>query len=176
MSNQQRTLDDPDVEPFDRRVLEDIRDYGYHVVAVASADSVPAWAYTVGFGTTFNHPEIVAFGLDVRLMHSMLRNVATEIENGRPFHDRTQSSEIVSGYACTFRHVHVNWFPTFLGYARWFYRGDDFECLQCFWPDRHHRLPWDTEFERGRILQPILYEPDLPSALTHQWIIAQTDA
>jgi hypothetical protein len=170
-----RTLDDPDVSSFDRRVLEDIRDYGYHVVAVATDGSAPAWAYSIGFGATFKHPEVVVFGLGVDLMHKMLRNAANELREGRVFQERSQSSEIIDGYACSFREVHVNWYATFIGYAQWFYRGDAFACLQCFWPDRHRRFPWHTDFDVGRILQPLLYEPDRTRALTDSWIVAQTD-
>ena len=33
----------------------------------------------------------------------------------------------------------------YLGYARWFYRGDDFPALQCVWPDSGHRYPWHPD-------------------------------
>jgi hypothetical protein len=96
VSNPYRSLDDPDVTSFDHRVLEDVRDYGYHVAAVATDGSAPAWAYSVGFGATFNHPELVVFGLSVDVMHRMLRNAANEIREGQVLEDRSQSSELIA--------------------------------------------------------------------------------
>jgi hypothetical protein len=34
-----------------------------------------------------------------------------------------------------------------LGWSRWFYRGDNFECLQLVWPDREGKFPWEKGFD-----------------------------
>jgi hypothetical protein len=34
----------------------------------------------------------------------------------------------------------------FVGYARWFYGGNNFDLLQCIWPDHSQRFPWHPDF------------------------------
>lgn len=103
-----RSLDDADLVRCDRLVLEDIRDYGWHVVNVASDGSAPAWSFSVGLGVTFEHPELIVFGLDVNTMHAMINNAVAEIEGGLAFQDRSRSAEVLEAYSCTFRDVHPN--------------------------------------------------------------------
>ena len=48
----------------DKRVLADIREYGWHVVKVFSRHGGPDFAYSIGIFETFVHPEILIVGLD----------------------------------------------------------------------------------------------------------------
>jgi hypothetical protein len=177
VSASHRTLGDAGLEPSDRRLLEDVRDFGWHVVKIAADDTTAGWAFSVGLSVTFDHPEIVVFGLDVDIMHVMIGNVVHDIRNGARFRHDSRSSEILEGSACAFRAVQPTWYRAFLGYARWFYREDTFACLQCFWPDRHGRLPWDVEFDSTcRPLQPLLYETHRRQAMTENWLVTMGDS
>ena len=52
------------------------------------------------------------------------------------------------------------YYRVYLGFARWFYEGDEFPVLQCIWPDKAHRYPWHSEVsEQFRQRQPVLYDP-----------------
>ena len=67
------------------------------------------------------------------------------------------TSELLEGYLCEFLRVPASTYREFFGYARWFYKGDSFEALQCVWPDRHGRFPWDGDVTEGvRARQPLL--------------------
>jgi hypothetical protein len=53
-----------------------------------------------------------------------------------------------------------------LGWSRWFYRGDDFQCLQIVWPDRDQLFPWQPGFDDEFAgLQPDLSEHGWQAAL-----------
>ena len=67
---------------------------------------------------------------------------------------------MLEGYLVFFRKVEPRHYREYLGYARWFYQGDDFPILQCVWPDKAHHYPWhpDTS-ELFRQRQPVLYDP-----------------
>ena len=43
-------------------------------------------------------------------------------------------------------HVAHRHYPEHFGYARWFYKGDDFPALQCLWPDKQGRFPSDADY------------------------------
>jgi len=82
--------------------------------------------------------------------HSILRS---ETE----FKDWHASSDILDGYSCIFRDVDRSLYPEHFGYARWFHEGDSFPMLQCVWPDKSIRFPWEPDFNSQLISsQPIL--------------------
>jgi len=51
-----------------------------------------------------------------------------------------------------------------MGYAVWFYGGDDFSALQCVYPDLEGHFPWDGGFDANwRNRQPLLFPHSLSS-------------
>ena len=84
--------------------------------------------------------------------------MASTVQAGSP----AATGDILEGYDCAFRAVAKKQYKEYLGFARWYYKGNDFPVLQCVWPDKQHRFPWDDGFEeRFRSRQPLLIE-DLP--------------
>jgi hypothetical protein len=74
------------------------------------------------------------------------------LENGDFF-------SVLEGYDVVFRSVFMNHYRQYLGYALWYYNGFNFPVLQCVWPDRYARFPWDNEFpEAIRWRQPVLWD------------------
>ena len=61
---------------------------------------------------------------------------------------------------CHFRAVHPANYPSFLGYAGWYYGGGGFPALQCVWPDPEGLFPWEAGFAAPlRAQQPDLGQP-----------------
>jgi len=52
----------------DQKLLDDVAEYGWHVIKVLDQPDAPGWAYSVGLFQNFGHPEIMVFGLDLDLM------------------------------------------------------------------------------------------------------------
>lgn len=60
---------------------EHIEKYGLSVVKIESTEYLPSFAYSVGLMETFNHPEIICFGLRTELLHQLINDVAEIISN-----------------------------------------------------------------------------------------------
>jgi hypothetical protein len=77
---------DPRCEGIDdAKLLADVEEYGWHVVKILEKDDTPGWAFSVGLNENFNHPEIVVFGLNGDLMHSMINAIGDDVREGKTF-------------------------------------------------------------------------------------------
>jgi hypothetical protein len=56
----------------DRKLLENVEKYGWHVVLITGDKDTPGCAFSVGLYHTFKHPEIVIFGLPKDRMHAFI--------------------------------------------------------------------------------------------------------
>ncbi len=150
----------PEIDP---RVLRDIEQHGWHVVKVMEDEVGPGHAFSLGLWQTRRHPEILAVGPDLDVLHQLVNAVGEEIRDGRRFEAGQDYEGIVQGFACRFRTVHPRNYPDFLGYAGWFYEGPSFEALQCQWPDAQGRFPGDADFPEALARhQPDLSQPFTP--------------
>jgi hypothetical protein len=145
----------------DRKIIHDVNTHGWHVMKIMSERDDPGWAFTIGLFRTFGHPEVVIFGLESGVMHTILNSVGELIRSGATFCDGSETEEVLERYRCKFRSVDRFWYLHVLGYATWFYGGSDFPTLQLHWPDKLHRYPWDPSFETDLLSQePLLFHSD----------------
>jgi hypothetical protein len=145
------------MEEHYKQVVSDVKQYGWHVILVMEEDNAPPFAYSVGLYHSFNHPEIIMFGLSLETMHTILNILGEQIQTGTTFIAGREYDNILENYRCAFRIVSGEWYPEYLGVACWFYKNVDFPVIQCFWPSKLHRFPWDVEAEeQWRTRQPIL--------------------
>lgn len=139
----------------DRKLLHDVNEHGWHLVAIDDEEEGPAYVFSVGIFHTLGHPEICIFGLSsTRTMGQIINSIGDLIKSGQSFDDWEASDEVLDGYSCLFRKVDPKFYREYLGYARWFYEGDEFPMLQCVWPDGDHNYPWDADFSAQT--QPVL--------------------
>lgn len=152
-----RTLEDPDLDDGDRRLLVDVRDRGWHVLNILEDGEEPGWSFTVGLATTFQHPELVVVGLKLELMHLLLNNLAETIREGRRYTPGETITDLLEDYSCKVIKVDRAHYHEWLGYACWYHQGDDFDALQVVWPDTNHVLPTDPAAPAALIRgQPLL--------------------
>ena len=143
----------------DRKLLADVLQRGWHVVKVPGDDRAPGWCFTVGLQHTFEHPELVIFGLPLGTGHAVLNIAGEAITRGVSFEADRAYGEFLEGFVCILRPVDKGWFRPFLGYAMWFYRGAGFDAMQVFWPGRDGAMPWSpTASDWQRANQPRLFE------------------
>jgi len=156
-----RSLVDADLDDSDRKLLSDIDRVGWHVVMIPEEDGTPGWSFSVGLFKSFNHPEVVVFGLPLELSEQVINGIGADIQKGKTFESGQEYPEILDGVLCTFRPVVRRWYRPFLGYAGWYYRGPEFPVLQCIWPDKQQHYPWHPKFKKAWLgAQPLLFEQE----------------
>ena len=134
-------------DDHDRHLLADVATHGCHVIKVPRVDSAPPFAYSIGLYHNFTHPEILVVGLELDLMHRLINDMRDHIRAGTVFPAGSRSSDILTDLECEFRGVARSHYVDLFGYARWFYRGNDFPAIQCVWPDRRGHFPGQPEFD-----------------------------
>jgi uncharacterized protein DUF4262 len=148
----------------DQRFLEIIDEFGWHVMNVApraDSDDEQEWfSYSTGLYRAFNHPEILLFGLDADTATPVINDIGNEVKDGRRFEQNEQYGGIFGGgVRCQFREVLASNYADYVGFAQWFYESVDFPVLQCFWPDKIGKYPWEEGCSPAVVqLQPLLYQ------------------
>ncbi|HWE47129.1 MAG TPA: DUF4262 domain-containing protein [Caulobacteraceae bacterium] len=154
------------LDPADEKVVADVAEHGFHSLGVEGEGVHPQFRYSVGFWESLNSPEVLIYGLDLKLAHSMLWEMFRQIKAGKMLRDRERWSGLLEGYDCISRPIDPSQFPDHVGFALWYRRfrlGDasNLRAFQLFWPsvnDGHY--PWEQGCPpRVRNLQPLLYLP-----------------
>ncbi|MBC8137367.1 MAG: DUF4262 domain-containing protein [Fibrella sp.] len=144
-------------DDYDRKVIANIETYGWHVVIVPEDDEGAGFAYTVGLTYSYGHAEIILFGLPQDVTHAVLNETGDRAKSGTRIAANTYVEGLLEGYDCGFVTVHKTQYREYLGQCRWLYGGNEFDALQCVWPDMCGLFPWDEGFpESLRIKQPNL--------------------
>jgi len=149
----------------DQKLRDDVAEYGWHVIKVLDQPDAPGWAYSVGLFQNYDHPEIIVFGEDLDLMHSIINRVGDDVRSGKTFEIDHKYPDLIDAYSCIFKNVAPIWHDYFLAFASGFYNRSNYPVLQCFWPDFDSRFPWESNFSEDLIsAQPLLFNDDLSSA------------
>ena len=152
-----RSFDDC-LDERDRKVIEDVARVGWHVINIAAERGRPGWSFSIGLFQTFGQPEVVVFGLRSELGYRVINGIGVAIKAGRRFAVDGEYPDILADVRCLFKPVQRRWYEPFLGYARWYYEGDEFPVLQCIWPDKQQNYPWQPAFKaEWAWLQPFLF-------------------
>jgi hypothetical protein len=55
---------------------------GWHVIGVEEDTEGLAFAYSIGLNRSFEHPEMIIFGLQIPVMHRIIHGVGKQTEKG----------------------------------------------------------------------------------------------
>ena len=101
-------------------------------------------------------------------MHDIINVLGDAIKAGTSFTTEGEHDLFENGYSYAFCTVDEQFYEEYLGYARWFFKGDDFPAMQLVWPDRMHRFPWQSDFEEAlRQHQPLLCQTSYYASATN---------
>jgi hypothetical protein len=130
----------------DVKFLGDIQTHGWHVTGVfpTEGETGPNWAFSIGLFHSFCHPEVIVLHPKLDICMSLVNAIGQQVKTGKRYEATVAYSDILNDpYKCTFRLVQRSHYRNYLGSALWFYEDDPFPTLQCLWPDKAGKFPWD---------------------------------
>lgn len=130
----------------EQKTIDDVRKYGLHIISVSEDTVGPGFCFSIGLFENYAHPEVIIIGLRQSLAHVLLNNMGEDIKNGRTFTPGEFHDDVLDDFLCYFGEVPREHYRDFVGWARWFYDGDDFPLLQCVYPTVSGIFPWEKDF------------------------------
>jgi hypothetical protein len=135
------------VNSAERRILDDIEEFGWHVTCVGPAvdsDDPEEWfAYTVGLSKSFGWPELICFGLDLQVMAGLLNDAVEECRaRGIAPSAGLVLNDVINGFPARLE-LPQPMADEYVNSARWLARrqGLSLSVLQLLWPDKSGRFP-----------------------------------
>ncbi len=146
-------------------IAEVVREHGWFAASISDHD--PPFLYSIGLMQTWDHPELIVFGLHPSDAHALFSGMIREIYAGHPFTQQgVYSVALAEDHRVGIRRVHPTQHPLYLGFAMGYctYLGrvGELEAVQVFWPDSGGESP----FEVGCDLGVYQCQPRLDIALT----------
>ena len=126
-------------------IKENIQKHGWQFQYVFdTSGEKEEFSYTIGFEESFDHPEIMIFGLKRETMHSILSDIASEIKEGREFKEGVRTANVLGGeFEVIFKSVAEQYLPEYAGIATRFY-DRPIRLMVMFWPDKSNILPTEA--------------------------------
>jgi hypothetical protein len=164
-----------DLSARDESTIANVETCGCEVVQIEKNSAGPGWSFTVGVYDTCGKPEIITVGLRPKTAHFLLNEAAHRLRAGVDL-ATGRHREIVGEVECEFRPVDPKWVRHLMGWAIWYYGGDEFPVLQAIYPDRENRFPDEPGFDKA-FEQPLL-QPGAPETKVEQdfWASADPDS
>jgi hypothetical protein len=133
-----------DADPADKRVIENIKKFGWHITGIPAEENYPPHTFSVGLYEKFNHPEIIIVGLDINLAASLINNIGEQVKSGKKFEPGKSYNKLLAGdFKSFFIKVDKKNYKEYVGIAGWYYGSPDFPLLQFVWPTKDGLFPWD---------------------------------
>lgn len=156
----------------DERTISHVEEFGCSVVSVKRTNYGLGWSYTIGIFDTCGKPEIITVGLSPETAHFALNEAAKLLRAGVDL-TKGRHRDLVGQVDCEFRSVDKKWIAQLMGWAIWYYDGDDFPVLQAVYPDLENRFPEDELFDKA-FEQPLM-QPAAPMTSVESDFWASTD-
>ena len=171
---------DRDFEELLEKTKHNIEEYGLQVISIRASKYLPSFSYSIGLLKSYQHPELICFGLSTDLMHTLINDVAALIKRGEKIEPDRNYDNIFANSDAQFIQVDSRNLPDYFKLALKYYQLDQIPAMQLVWTDRENRFPWDIDFEEEFFYkQPLLdrnadfkfREPtNLGTFTTRQWV------
>lgn len=141
----------------DQKALNDIEEYGCHVIQVMEGDGEPSFTYSIGINQKQCKPDLIILGLKRELSLAVVNNYKDRLLQGEEFIPGQYYPDFLGNFDVCFVKVSKKYYREFFGWGLWLHDGDDFDMLQLVWPTTDGIWPWDSEkSEYYEWAQPIL--------------------
>ena len=141
--------------PDEQKLIDNIDEYGWHVLQVHGDDEGPGFCYSVGLTKSFGAPELIVIGLSPDVGQEIINLMGDDVSSGMEYEAGKYYSDIIEGYDCYLVSVDKSFYRAYFGYGIWYYKNEKFPVLQCIYPDSNNVYPWDWS-EDERFHQPLL--------------------
>jgi hypothetical protein len=169
-----------DFDELLKKSKHNIEKYGLQVLSIRASMYLPSFSYSIGLLESYQHPELICFGLSTDLMHALINDVAALIKQGKKMETGKNYDNIFANSDAQFVQVDFKNVPDYFKLALKYYKLDQIPALQLVWTDRENRFPWEMGFEEEFLYkQPLLdrnadfkfREPkNLGIITTRQWV------
>lgn len=165
MENIRTALELPEdqLNDAEKDIVANIRKYGWHSTHVFDPEGKdPSFTYSTGFWKNRGAPEIVTFSLSQKTAHGAIGYLFDLAKRGAlPVRQRISALRNADVFLVP---VGKERYREYLLSARWFYRREEFPCLQMIWPDLQNRFSWEERADQDFLKdQLILAEDVLPN-------------
>ena len=126
-------------------IIDNIRRFGWHSNSVGMEFDTAIFAYTVGLFHTYNHPELIVFGLTPRSSHCIFTAAAKIIAGGEPLDLDAPNDKLLADHSCLLAKVPKGHNAELMTSACWFYGGNRFPAYQVIWPSDEGYYPWHPD-------------------------------
>jgi Domain of unknown function (DUF4262) len=144
----------------DRKILEDIEQFGCSVMHIAAEDELPPFAFSVGITRSANAPEVIVVGLKQPMAHFVVNEYNRRVRSGELLISGHRYAGFIEGFDVLATDVDASNYDEYLGYNLWLYQGQNFKVLQLVYPNTSGIWPWEKpESDWFRSWQPLLSDP-----------------
>ncbi|NRA62734.1 MAG: DUF4262 domain-containing protein [Psychrobium sp.] len=141
----------------DQKALDDIDEFGCHVINVMEGEEEPQFTYSIGINKKQNKSDLIIVGLKRELAHSVINNYKDRLLDGESFESGKFYSDFLGNFDVCFVEVDKSHYQDYLGWGLWLNDGDNFKMLQLVWPTTDGQWPWTTDrTDFYKWAQPIL--------------------
>lgn len=143
----------------DEKIAWVVETNGWCAEPVAPVDDppTPGYTYTIGFESSFHHPEVVIFGLQPVAARGLIEMVAIHIDAGGTIPDGMFVGLLDNDLPAAMLPVDMSDYAELFAGATRFHGSEEYRVCQFVWPDRNGKLPWDEDYDnRLRLAQPVI--------------------
>lgn len=129
----------------DKRVADDIREYGCHVISVFDPEEKqPNFSYSIGIQKMTGAPEAIVLGVRSDLGHFMVNEYNQKVRAGAKFERGVLYSGFLEGFSIYVEPVKASRLHDYtLGCYR-YYDGEPFSTVQLIYPTTSGVWPWQA--------------------------------
>ena len=132
-------------EPGDKKALEDIEEYGCHILHIIEEGEYPRFSYSIGIQKQTGQHDLIVTGLKRDLAHRIINEYNHRVRVGEIFQPNEFYSGFLEKFEVTFKEVEKRHYREYFGWGLWLYKGDDFRVLQLIYPSTSGVWPWDKD-------------------------------
>lgn len=126
-----------------KKMIDDIAQYGCHVVNEIGDECRPRYSYSIGIEETSKNPEIIITGLKTNLSNWIIGEYNRRVRNGETFEPHTRYAGFLEDFDVILKPVVRDHYEEYLALGRSFYGGNNFRVFQLIYPAMSGIWPWD---------------------------------